>query len=58
MPKKIVPFKDITKPAINWREEMSREQKAFRNKWKTEKKPYTPTPKTKDIPAPAVQANS
>lgn len=32
-------------PKVGWQHIMSREQKAFRNRWNTESKPYTPTPK-------------
>lgn len=45
MSKKTVPFIEINKPPVNLRETMNRAQKAFRNRWNTEKKPYTPTPK-------------
>ena len=32
-------------PKVGWQHIMSRDQKRYRNKWNTEKKPYTPTPK-------------
>lgn len=32
-------------PRGGWKYIMSREEKRFRNRWNTESKPYTPTPK-------------
>ena len=34
-------------PKGAWKYIMSRHEKIFRNKWNTESKPYTPTPKGK-----------
>jgi hypothetical protein len=52
-PQPKIVLKEITeRPPINWREVMSRSQKAFRNRWNTYITPHKKTPKTekKDEP--------